>query len=216
MLHYLYTGTLPSPPSALATPQIYCSLLQLARPYKIDGLLEAVVQRLHESLDGRNAAAIFNAAAMGAGGGDGVQFTPPNGRARESVIPMRGASLANADLLQVNGYGRSSTNLRIDTDMANGRNTRNTLRPGESLAEETDEDEVPNSATDSMSESDASMSARSLTGRRGEKEVWSGALSAVVGLQKRGLRGLMEGRRMRERGRSEGMADGTRVGLGIA
>ena len=47
MLHFLYTGTLPSPPSALATPQIYCSLLQLARPYKIDGLLEAVVQRLH-------------------------------------------------------------------------------------------------------------------------------------------------------------------------
>jgi hypothetical protein len=217
MLHFLYTGTLPSPPSALATPQIYCSLLQLARPYKIDGLLEAVVQRLHESLDGRNAAAIFNAAAMGAGGGDGVQFTSPNGRVRESIIPLRGASLANADSLTVNGFGRSSTNLRIDTDVANGRNTRNTLRPGESLTEETDEEEIPSSATDSMSESDASMSARSLTGRGDrDKEVWSGALSAVVGLQKRGLRGLMEGRRMRERGRSEGMADGARVGLGIA
>jgi hypothetical protein len=219
MLHYIYTGTLPSPPSALATPQIYCSLLQLARPYKVDGLLEAVVQRLHESLDGRNAAAIFNAAAMGAGGGDGVQFVPPNGRARESVIPMRGASLANADSLSVNGFGgRSSTNLRIDTDMANGRNTRNTLRPGESLTEETDDDDVPNSATDSMSESDASLSARSITGKGDrEKEVWNGALSAVVGLQKRGLRGLMEGRRMRERGRSEGMmGEGTRVGLGIA
>ncbi|GAB7326119.1 hypothetical protein MBLNU13_g10134t1 [Cladosporium sp. NU13] len=217
MLHYLYTGTLPSPPSVLATPQIYCSLLQLARPYKIDGLLEAVVQRLHESLDGRNAAAIFNAAAMGAGGGDGVQFTSPNGRVRESIIPLRGASLANADSLTVNGFGRSSTTLRIDTDVANGRNTRNTLRPGESLTEETDEEEAPSSATDSMSESDASMSARSLTGRGDrDKEVWSGALSAVVGLQKRGLRGLMEGRRMRERGRSEGMADGARVGLGIA
>jgi hypothetical protein len=217
MLHYLYTGTLPSPPSVLATPQIYCSLLQLARPYKIDGLLEAVVQRLHESLDGRNAAAIFNAAAMGAGGGDGVQFTSPNGRVRESIIPLRGASLANADSLTVNGFGRSSTNLRIDTDVANGRNTRNTLRPGESLTEETDEEEAPSSATDSMSESDASMSARSLTGRADrDKEIWSGALSAVVGLQKRGLRGLMEGRRMRERGRSEGMADGARVGLGIA
>lgn len=217
MLHYLYTGTLPSPPSVLATPQIYCSLLQLARPYKIDGLLEAVVQRLHESLDGRNAAAIFNAAAMGAGGGDGVQFTSPNGRVRESIIPLRGASLANADSLTVNGFGRSSTNLRIDTDVANGRNTRNTLRPGEILTEENDEEEVPSSATDSMSESDASMSARSLTGRGDrDKEVWSGALSAVVGLQKRGLRGLMEGRRMRERGRSEGMADGARVGLGIA
>ncbi|KAL1587592.1 hypothetical protein WHR41_03859 [Cladosporium halotolerans] len=219
MLHYLYTGTLPSPPSSLATPQIYCSLLQLARPYKIDGLLEAVVQRLHESLDGRNAAAIFNAAAMGAGGGDGVQFESPNGRARESVIPLRTASLANADSLTANGFGRSSANLRIDTDMANGRNTRNTLRPGQSLAEETDEEDLPGSAaTDtSMSESETSLSARSLTGRgdRG-KEVWTGALSAVVGLQKRGLRGLMEGRRMRERGRSEGMGEGARVGLGIA
>lgn len=219
MLHYLYTGTPPSPPSALATPQIYCSLLQLARPYKIDGLLEAVVQRLHESLDGRNAAAIFNAAAMGAGGGDGVQFTQPNGRARESIIPLRTASLANADSLSVNGFGRSSANLRIDTDMANGRSTRNTLRPGQSLSEETDEEDLPGSAaTDtSMSESDASLSARSLTGKGDrEKEVWNGALSAVVGLQKRGLRGLMEGRRMRERGRSEGMGDGARVGLGIA
>lgn len=220
MLHYLYTGTLPSPPSSLATPQIYCSLLQLARPYKIDGLLEAVVQRLHESLDGRNAAAIFNAAAMGAGGGDGIQFAASNGRARESVIPLRGASLANADSLSVNGFGtRSSANLRIDTDMANGRNTRNTLRPGQSLSEETDDEDVPGSAaTDaSMSGSEMSLSARSLTGRGDrEKEVWTGALSAVVGLQKRGLRGLMEGRRMRERGRSEGMGEGTRVGLGIA
>ncbi|KAM0717657.1 hypothetical protein Q7P37_007509 [Cladosporium fusiforme] len=222
MLHYLYTGTLPSPPSTLATPQIYCSLLQLARPYKIDGLLEAVVQRLHESLDGRNAAAIFNAAAMGAGGGDGIQFAPTNGRARESVIPLRGASLANADSLSVNGLGaRSSANLRIDTDMANGRNTRNTIRPnhGQSMAEETDEEDIPGSAaTDtSMSGSEMSLSARSLTGRGDrDKEVWSGALSAVVGLQKRGLRGLMEGRRMRERGRSEGMGEGTRVGLGIA
>jgi hypothetical protein len=218
MLHFLYTGTLPSPPSALATPQIYCSLLQLARPYKIDGLLEAVVQRLHESLDGRNAAAIFNAAAMGAGGGEGVQFMPPNGRARESVIPIRTASLANADSLSANGFGRSSTNLRIDTDMANGRNTRNTLRPGESRGDETDDEDIPGSAvTDSsMSESEASLSARSLTGKGRENEVWNGAMSAVVGLQKRGLRGLMEGRRNRDRGRSEGMGDGARVGLGIA
>ena len=41
----------------------------MARPYQIDGLLEATVERLHEVLDGRNSAAVFNAAAMAAGGG---------------------------------------------------------------------------------------------------------------------------------------------------
>ena len=35
-----------------------------------------------------------------------------------------------------------------------------------------------------------------------EEEVWNAERSCVIGLQKRGLRGLMEGRRMRERGRS--------------
>ena len=215
LLHYLYTSTLPSPPSLLATPQIFCSLLQLARPYKIDGLLEAVVERLHESLDGRNAAAIFNAAAMGAGGGEGVHFAPAVGAVRESTIPLRTASLAGLDSL-VNGTGRGGPVLRVDTDVANGRSTRNTLRPDQPLVED-NEGEVPNSAaTDaSMSDVEGSLSARSLTGRADrDREIWNGAVSAVVGLQKRGLRGLMEGRRMRERGRSDGVE--ARVGLGIA
>ena len=69
MLHYLYTSSLPPVTSLLCTPQILCSVLQLARPYEIDGLLEATVERLHEVLDGRNAAAVFNASAMAAGGG---------------------------------------------------------------------------------------------------------------------------------------------------
>ncbi|KAK5126646.1 hypothetical protein LTR85_009580 [Meristemomyces frigidus] len=219
LLHYLYTSTLPSPPSHLANPQIYCSLLQVARPYKVDGLLEAVVERLHESLDGRNAAAIFNAAAMGAGGGEGVQFASSNGNNRDSSFPVRTASLAGLDALTVNGAARGAASLRIDTDMANGRNTRNTLRPGQPgvTEESADEDEIPGSAaTDaSMSESETSLSARSLTGRNRDREVWNGALSAVVGLQKRGLRGLMEGRRIRERGRSDGV-ENARVGLGIA
>ncbi|KAK5748489.1 hypothetical protein LTS12_021448 [Elasticomyces elasticus] len=214
LLHYLYTSTLPSPPSPLATPQILCSLLQLARPYKIDGLLEAVVERLHESLDGRNAAAIFNAAAMAAGGGEGVQFAADSGGVRDSMIPLRGASLAS-DGATLNGLSRAASSLRIDTEVANGRTTRNTLRPGQ--VRSADEDEVPDSAaTDvSMSESDASLSARSLTGRAArDRDIWTGALSAVVGLQKRGLRGLMEGRRLRERGRSDEVNG--HVGLGIA
>jgi len=216
LLHYLYTSRLPTPPSPLATPQIFCSLLQLARPYKIDGLLEAVVERLHESLDGRNAAAIFNAAAMSAGGGEGVQFVSRVTGSRDSTIPPRTASLVGLDGLAVNGINRGAASLRIDTGMANGRSTRNTLRPGEALSE--DADEPPGSATTdaSMSEGEMSLSARSLTGRAdGGREVWDGATSAVVGLQKRGLRGLMEGRRIRERGRSDGV-EGVRVGLGIA
>lgn len=232
LLHYLYTSSLPASPSPLATPQIFCSLLQLARPYKVDGLLEAVVERLHESLDGRNAAAIFNAAAMGAGGGEGVQFGPTGAHhARQSSIPLRTASLAGVgDGLGVNGIGaRGAQSLRIDTEMANGgRTTRNTLRPGQLMAkEEEEDDEVPDSAATegSMSESELSLSARSMSGRADkEAEVWSGALSAVVGLQKRGLRGLMEGRRMRERGHGHGHGNGVvgadgpvaRIGLGIA
>ncbi|KAK0930929.1 hypothetical protein LTR29_016586 [Friedmanniomyces endolithicus] len=221
LLHYLYTSNLPSPPSPLATPQILCSLLQLARPYKIDGLLEAVVERLHESLDGRNAAAIFNAAAMAAGGGESVQFAPGSGAARDGAIPPRGVSLSNLDAASSNGSSRGLTSLRVDTEMANGRTTRNTLRPGQGgSTEATDEDEVPLSAATegSMSESEASLSARSLTGRSArDREVWSGALSAVVGLQKRGLRGLMESRRAARAngGRSEG-GEGQHIGLGIA
>ncbi|KAH0536609.1 hypothetical protein GP486_008871, partial [Trichoglossum hirsutum] len=36
------------------------------------------------------------------------------------------------------------------------------------------------------------------------REIWTGEMSAVIGLQKRGLRGLLEGRKLRERGRSQG------------
>jgi hypothetical protein len=120
------------------------------------------------------------------------------------------------DSLMVNGAGHRGTALRIDTDIANGRSTRDTLRPGQSLAEDS-EDEVPNSAaTDaSMSDLEGNLNGRGLSGRdERDREVWNGAVSAVIGLQKRGLRGLMEGRRMRERGRNDG-SDG-RVGLGIA
>lgn len=214
LLHYLYTSTLPSPPHPLATPQIFCSLLQLARPYKIDGLQEATIERLHQCLDGRNAAAIFNAAAMGAGGGDSIHFSATTRSIPQSDIPVRTASLAGLEgLLNGNQSAnpRSLSSLRIDTDMANGRSVRNTLRPGpRAAADDTDEEPMSAASTTSMSESD--FSARS---SKEVQDVWNGALSSVVGLQKRGLRGLMEGRRMREKGR-DGFAEGGRVGLGIA
>ncbi len=75
LLHFLYTSSLPQLSSPLCTPQILCSLLQIARPYRVDGLLEAVVERLHDLLDSRNAAAVFNATAMAAGGGRGIDGT---------------------------------------------------------------------------------------------------------------------------------------------
>lgn len=214
LLHYLYISTLPSPPHPLATPQIFCSLLQLARPYKIDGLQEATIERLHQCLDGRNAAAIFNAAAMGAGGGDSIHFATNTRSIPRSDIPVRTASLAGLEGL-LNGSQsanpRSLSSLRIDTDMANGRSVRNTLRPGPRAAAD-DTDEEPMSAVSTTSMSESEISAHS---SKEVQDVWNGALSSVVGLQKRGLRGLMEGRRMREKGR-DGFAEGGRVGLGIA
>ncbi|KAF2223436.1 hypothetical protein BDZ85DRAFT_187568, partial [Elsinoe ampelina] len=182
LLHFLYASSLPPVTSPLATPQILCSLLQLARPYKIDGLLEAVVERLHESLDGRNAAAIFNAAAMGAGGGDGLDLAAGD----VPTHPPRTASLAGVPMegLNLNSNPNDRNALRIDTDMAN----------------ETDDEKMPDSASTNTSMA-SQMSGERPQSRKQNDEVWNGGWSAVIGLQKRGLRGLMEGRRLRERGK---------------
>jgi len=268
--------------------------LQLARPYKVDGLLEAVVERLHAALDNRNTAAIFNAAAMAAGGGDGVRFFNPalaaeeeeqnrrkavNGTSSsthidtededtfdlETADAMAALKLINDDNFEdVSPVGIRP--LRINTDVGN----RYQQRPGTATsggekssasASATSEDETsstsaghsgPSSGAQSLgnrsgpasaSTSDvASQAGRSGKGKeraddsrsdgRGssrvsEVEVWKGDVSAVIGLQKRGLRGLMEGRRIREMGRDGGAAPTAspatgsvqgegRVGLGIA
>ncbi|TKX18455.1 galactose oxidase-like protein 7 [Elsinoe australis] len=218
LLHFLYASSLPPVTSPLATPQILCSLLQLARPYKVDGLLEAVVERLHESLDGRNAAAIFNAAAMGAGGGDGLDATGQD----MPTHPPRTASLAGSmEGLNLNNASDRSA-LRIDTDMANGVSGRPSPSRSASVdgnMTEEDDDKVPDSASTNASMA-SQMSASRPPSRKQNDEVWNGGWSAVIGLQKRGLRGLMEGRRLRERGKGpEGQPAGpesSRVGLGIA
>jgi hypothetical protein len=230
LLHFLYTSSLPAPSSPLCTPQILCSLLQIARPYRIDGLLEAVVERLHALLDSRNAAAVFNATAMAAGGGRGIDgslnpnffvpavdsiSSPTTGSEMSSLGPATGGATPG---LMPDGQGqgqapRSATaNLRLNTAMppSSGR------PPSEEL-----------SATASVSGSEWSseMGESERASERMAREVWSGELSSVIGLQKRGLRGLMEGRRMRERtgtGVSMASAGGapyaaqSRVGLGIA
>ncbi|KAK8195264.1 hypothetical protein IWZ00DRAFT_522931 [Phyllosticta capitalensis] len=231
LAHYLYTSSLPPPNSSLCTPQILCSLLQLARPYRVDGLLEAVIERLHLRLDGRNTAAIFNAAAMAAGGGDSVTFFNgvtaglpsaealaklrhgPGTSRRPSLHPSASSasltsSAAGANAAMQSRKGSLASNtlgtsgdvddsmraLRINTDMtSNGPLT---------------DDEGSNHSA--STETSATSDWASNTGRDpavgNEHEVWAGEVSAVVGLQKRGLRGLMEGRRIREMGRGSAMS----------
>lgn len=210
LLHFLYTSSLPPPQSPLCTPQILCSLLQIARPYKVDGLLEAVVDRLHALLDSRNAAAVFNATAMAAGGGRGI-----DGTLNPNFFASADSSLAGSSS---NGRNGSVSRSSIDETSSSPGGLRLATgvpasRPGS--------DEL--SATGSVSGSEWSASDLGDSERGTTREVWSGELSSVIGLQKRGLRGLMEGRRMRANVDRSRDADGSRaerygprVGLGIA
>lgn len=167
-VHYLYTLYLPPPSHHLCTPQILCSLLQIARPYCVQGLLEATVQRLHEVLDGRNTAAIFNAAAMAAGGGVAVKLAGDPGQ-----------------------FVRSSEDELESRRVARESKHRHTMIEDDS---ETDTSLSASSSTASLSN----------VGSGPEREIWSGESSSVIGLQKRALRGLMEGKKARERAREDG------------
>ncbi|KAK1623956.1 hypothetical protein BDP81DRAFT_330785 [Colletotrichum phormii] len=216
LLHFLYTSSLPPPSSPLCTPPILCSLLQISRPYRIDGLLEAVVERLHALLDSRNAAAVFNATAMAAGGGRGIDGSlNPNFFVPLDVMgsPLFPSEESQNGSSGIDGLSSRTAALRINTAMSSGRPSSDEL-----------------SATTSVSGSEWSSEIGD-SERGGMREVWGGELSSVIGLQKRGLRGLMEGRRMRERtGTNSGgsMSAGVgpygggggggqgRVGLGIA
>lgn len=199
LIHYLYTSSLPPQSSQLCTPQILCSLLQLARPYHIDGLLEAIIERLHVLLDNRNTAAVFNAAAMAAGGGSGVAFMGVN-----NLSNTNGTNGFSATGETESSMSAGLRALRIDT----------TVPPSD--------DEVGSAVSEGTSAS-ASDSGEYGTSSLEDREVWNGVMSAVVGLQKRGLRGLMEGRRIREMGRggrerrdaSDAGMNGEGVGLGL-
>lgn len=184
----------------------------------MDGLLEAVVERLHHVLDNRNTAAIFNAAAMAAGGGEGVLFF------NRGLVDGGLYDLVNGDRQDHNANGaptiegltdgatsrtgQALRNLRIDTEVSN-------RRPGTAMSAggaSASEDEISSAGTGPMSDRASSANGNNREGA----EVWSGELSSVVGLQKRGLRGLMEGRRIREQYREGGGSGDGRVGLGIA
>lgn len=263
LVYYFYTSSLPPVGSSLCTPQILCSLLQIARPYQVDGLLEATVERLHQVLDGRNAAAVFNAAAMAAGGGRGTGFTSGPGGTLEalngvhdttdrftaatepdasqhsvlasdssdtehstSALSVISSSAGGIDISTASGPGPASRGipLRINTNLSN--RSQQSIASFDNLNTNRDRDDddsipTPSTATSvstsaSFSQSDSEMGAtsgsehhshhrhRSRHSRRDTdaqlREIWTGDLSSVIGLQKRGLRGLMEGRRLRERG----------------
>jgi hypothetical protein len=220
LLHFLYTSSLPPSSSPLCTPQILCSLLQIARPYRIDGLLEAVVERLHDVLDSRNAAAVFNASAMAAGGG---RSTSTSSALSENWLSAGFPDIpgdSGLPILQLGSGGADGSRaqqLRINTSVGNlGTGA------GGRKAEDEENMSASSSAASDASESDLSGGkSASESGARNSNEgkaVWKGDVSAVIGLQKRGLRGLMEGRRLRERGASIGPTQQNpvpRVGLGI-
>jgi len=204
MLHYLYTSSLPPITSPLCTPQILCSVLQLARPYQIDGLLEATVERLHEVLDGRNAAAVFNASAMAAGGGKALEEMAcfNYGRRPSEAGTINGNIGATGE----SGLGRTlsakTSGLRIDTSFGE---TRTGIQRGRAPGHQRSQSEesaasASTAASVATSVSDVDTQSEAQRDSRPEKEIWTGDLSSVIGLQKRGLRGLMEGRRLRERG----------------
>ena len=231
LLHYLYTSSLPPPTHSLSTPQILCSLLQLARPYRIDGLLEAVVERLHEVMDERNAAAVFNASAMAVGGS---RRTRADGFGRwlldeddEDTMDTSLDTVRNRPHDDVSEINTSRANLRIDTSFSSQPNG---IIRAQKDSGETNPLNIQDSEDDGSSASEvASTSASSVTDGSeylnpngvDTDEIWNGELSCVIGLQKRGLRGLMEGRRMRERGKSVGQGEKggsegeVRLGLGI-
>lgn len=189
LLHFLYTSSLPPPTSPLCTPQILCSLLQISRPYRIDGLLEAVVERLHALLDSRNAAAVFNATAMAAGGGRGIDGSLNPNFFVGSLDPV-GSPVSTSNF----SLGGTTVNEGHQSDLAsrpagltlNTANIQQPTRPGSGEG----------SATTSVSGSEWGSE---MGDNDRDSFVWNGELSSVIGLQKRGLRGLMEGRRMRER-----------------
>jgi len=225
LVHFLYTSSLAPPTSPLSSPQTLCSLLQIARPYRVDGLLEAVVERLHQSMDADNTAAIFNAAAMAAGGGDTVRF------ASNAPAPSPTTLAAQRHISHPMAL-KAGPPPRVQAPDAG---------PSEADQDSAWEDETSASGESSPG-SEASEGERRRRRQRhgdedaGDEHVWRGSTSAVVGLQKRGLRGLIEGRRLRmdrlrlydgasetqlqhqARGAGEGrgVEEGGAVGLGIA
>jgi Mg-chelatase subunit ChlI len=160
-------------------------------------------------LDNRNTAAIFNAAAMAAGGGEGIEFVEDAEKAALQTARKRAAQSARPEspLLGEDGPSKSET-------VADARKRSD---PKPNVSKPNDDDSENTSPSNSGAEASEDDGERQQEGDHQNEEVWSGSLSAVVGLQKRGLRGLMEGRRIREGSRDATTPGNSvdRVGLGI-
>ena len=178
MLCFLYTSSLPPLTDPMCSPHALCSLLHMARPYQIDGLQEATIERLHEALDGRNAASVFNAAAMAAGGG---RATGMGGLGTLEVLERRESAATTIAEIE-----RNTNIFNSDTGTRRGHRRNGS---GDSTS----------TATSTTTSTNLSESQSALDGSLHSTRIWTGELSSVIGLQKRGLRGLMEGRRLRER-----------------
>ncbi|KIW98922.1 uncharacterized protein Z519_00585 [Cladophialophora bantiana CBS 173.52] len=206
LLHFLYTSSLPPVGSALCTPHTLCSLLQMARPYQVDGLLEATVERLHEVLDGRNSAAVFNAAAMAAGGGRGLQGAAGSNLVNMGRRESEATTIGDATLT----LASKAAGLKLATNYEEPSKKRG---HGKSSSMDSASTATSASTSTDMSRTDTETSGQDdnaeQNGHRDKdsQEIWTGDLSSVIGLQKRGLRGLMEGRRLRERANTGGTGD---------
>lgn len=230
MLRYIYTSTLPPLSDPLCSPHTLCSLLQMARPYQIDGLQEATLEKLHEVLDGRHAAAIFNAAAMAAGGGRATdplamkQADTGDATGIGSITTALDATALKQQQTQIHrsekerGRGDEAEGEQSDAETETS-GTESTIHTddGETSGAENESARNFSSTTTNNSNSkngnqrDAGTSAGAGAGAAGagggETKIWTGDISSVIGLQKRGLRGLMEGRILREKagqGESQG------------
>ena len=142
---------------------------------------------------------------MAAGGGSGIAFMGVNGVSGTNGT-TNGHSVNTTTVADVErSLDAGLRALRVNTDV-----------------DRIHDDEVSSAASDATSASASDSGFADGSGIE-EREVWNGGISAVVGLQKRGLRGLMEGRRIREMGRGGrdrsqdhgaiGNGDGVGVGL---
>jgi len=229
LLFYLHTGMLPPTTSPLCTTQVLTSFLQIARTYSIPGLLPATITRLHQTLSADTMGDIFNSAALAAG--DGTHISKVAGlKPRNSDTNDRLQAFANLTVaLSSSKSPPSHLQSQIKQQTPPRRNLLNPQASFESTTSQ-DSDASESSTTSSSQASDASgttddsvaTNARRLVGNDDERAMWTGEWSAVIGLQKRGLRGLWEGQAIkremlaREREGREGAGNDNGVtGLGL-